>query len=135
MTYTLFLPFEYQQPCALPDPRHEIRGRGEGGGRGGEGRGGEGGPPLDPPLMCLFSSFSFVFLSFLFFSFSSFHRFSYFRTLIIIMIIIINITSFHTVSFLRDRAGHFKVEELKNLAVFRHLSCICSPSYLPPQQI
>ena len=120
MTYTLFLPFEYQQPCALPDPRHEIRGR------GGEGRG--GGASLDPPLMCLFCSFSFVFLSFLFFSFSSFDRFSYFRTLIIIMIIIINITSFHTVSFLRDRAGHFKVEGLKNLAVFRHLSCICSPS-------
>ena len=65
MTYTLFLPFEYQQPCALLDPRHDIRGRGGRG--GGEGRG--GGPPLDPPLMCLFSSFSFVFLSFLFFSF------------------------------------------------------------------
>ena len=130
MTYTLFLPFEYQQPCAVQDPHHDIRGRG-----GGEGRGGEGGPPLDPPLMCLFSSFSFVFLSFLFFSFSSFDRFSYFRTLIIIMIIIINITSFHTVSFLRDRADHFKVEGLKNLAVFRHLSCICSPSYLPAQQI
>ena len=31
-------------------------------GRGGEGRGGGGGPPLDPPLMCLFSSFSFLFL-------------------------------------------------------------------------
>ena len=50
----LFLPFEYQQPCAVPDPHHEIR--------GGEGRGGGGGPPLDPPLMCLFSSFSFLFL-------------------------------------------------------------------------
>ena len=34
-----------------------------------------------------------------------------------------------------DRGDHFKVVGLKNLAMFRHLSCICSPSYLPPQQI
>ena len=122
MTYTLFLPFEYQQPCAVSDPHHEIRG---GEGRGGEGRGGRATP----------GSATDVLIQFLFFSFSSFDRFSYFRTLIIIMIIIINITSFHTVSFLRDRADHFKVEGLKNLAVFRHLSCICSPSYLPAQQI
>ena len=104
-------------------------------GRGGEGR--EGHPWIRH--WCAYSVpfllFFFLFFSFLFFSFSSFDRFSYFRTLIIIMIIIINITSFHTVSFLRDRADHFKVEGLKNLAVFRHLSCICSPSYLPPQQI
>ena len=133
MTYTLFLPFEYQQPCALPDPRHEIRGRGGGEGRGGEGRGASPGSATNVLIQFLF--FCFSFFSFLFFSFSSFDRFSYFRTLIIIMIIIINITSFHTVSFLRDRADHFKVEGLKNLAVFRHLSCICSPSYLPPQQI
>ena len=72
-----------------------------------------------------------VLIQFLFFSFSSFDGFSYFRTLIIIMIIIINIRSFHTVSFLRDRADHFKVVGLKNLAVFCHLSCIRSPSYLP----
>ena len=128
MTYTLSLPFEYQQPCAVPDPHHEIRGRwgGEGGeGREGEGRGGG----------ASHGSATNVLIQFLFFSFSSFDRFSYFRTLIIIKIIIINITSFHTVSFLRDRADHFKVVGLKNLAVFRHLSCICSPSYLPPQQI
>ena len=111
MTYTLFFPFEYQQPCAVPDPHHEIRGGGGGGGSPG--------------------SATDVLIQFLFFSFSSFDRFSYFRTLIIIMIIIINIRSFHTVSFLRDRADHFKVVGLKNLAVFCHLSCICSPSYLP----
>ena len=118
----LFLPFEYQQPCAVPDPHHEIRG---GEGRGGEGRGWGATP----------GSAANVLIQFLFFSFSSFDRFSYFRTLIIIMIIIINIRSFHAVSFLKDRADHFKVVGLKNLAVFRHLSCICSPSYLPAQQI
>ena len=122
MTYTLFLPFEYQQPCAVPDPHHEIRG---GEGRGGEGRGWGATPGFAANVL----------IQFLFFSFSSFDRFSYFRTLIIIMIIVINIRSFHAVSFLKDHADHFKVVGLKNLAVFRHLSCICSPSYLPPQQI
>ena len=87
-------------------------------GRGGEGRGWGATP----------GSAANVLIQFLFFSFSSFDRFSYFRTLIIIMIIIINIRSFHAVSFLKDRADHFKVVGLKNLAVFRHLSCICSPS-------
>ena len=116
----LFLPFEYQQPCAVPDPHHEIRG---GEGRGGEGVGGH-------PWIRRKCAYSVPFLSF-----SSFDRFSYFRTLIIIMIIIINIRSFHAVSFLKDRADHFKVVGLKNLAVFRHLSCICSPSYLRAQQI
>ena len=57
MTYTLFFPFEYQQPFAVPDPHLEIRGGGGGGGG------------------CSPGSATDVLIQFLFFSFSSFFCF------------------------------------------------------------
>ena len=95
MTYTLFFPFEYQQPCAVPDPHLEIRGGG----------GASPGSATDVLIQVLFFSFSSFFL----FSFSSSDRLSYFRTLIII---IINIKSFHTVSLLSVMFMHY-LSELK----------------------
>ena len=53
----LFLLFEYQQPCAVPDPHHEIRG---GEGRGGEGVGGH-------PWIRRLCAYSVPFLFFFFF--------------------------------------------------------------------
>ena len=64
MTYTLFLPFEYQQPCAVQDPHHDIRGRG-----GGEGRGGGASPGSATNVLIQFLFFCFSFFSFLFFFF------------------------------------------------------------------